>query len=211
MESTESWSGTDLNLTTDFEVSRCDLDERIDNCCALAENRSMTEPEIRLLLRVTAQTSFLLFTGAFAAAGLQALVPGKASNWLARNSDRFLLGFVASHTVHLGLIILLLNTVRVIPPREIYALVIGGFAYLLIYALAAAAIARSMGRKPLALIGSAGFTSFVMYTLWVIFASAFVPRMVKGWPIYSVLGAIALAGVALRIAGGAAKVRAAAA
>ena len=170
----------------------------------------MTEPEIRLLLRITAQTSFLLFSGAFAAAGLQALVPGKFSNWLARNSDRFFLGFVASHTVHLGLVIFLLSTVRVIPLREIYALYIGGFVYLLIYGLAAAALARSLGRiKPLALIGSAGFTGFAMYAIWVVFASGFVPRIVKGWPIYSVLGVVAISGLLLRIAGGAVKVRAA--
>src|SRR5215469_11941469 len=104
----------------------------------------MTEPVIRLLLRITARTSFLLFTGAFSAAGLQALWPGKFSNWLARNSDRFLFSFVASHTVHLGLVITLLSVVPVIPPREIYALVLGGFVFLLIYALAAAAIARSV-------------------------------------------------------------------
>lgn len=162
----------------------------------------MNEAEIRLLLRITAQTSFVLFSGAFAAAGLQTIAPGKFSGWLARNSDRFLLGFVVSHTVHLGLVIFLLSTLRVIPPREIYALYIGGFVYLMIYALAADAIARSLGRKPLAFIGSPGFTGFAMYTIWLVFASAFVPRIVKGWPIYSVLGTLALVGFLVRILGG---------
>lgn len=161
----------------------------------------MTEPEIRLLLRITAQISFVLFTGAFAAAGIRVLFPGKFGEWWARNSDRFLLSFVASHTVHLGLVITLMSILRVIPPREIYALAIGGVAYLFIYALAAAAIARSMGHKQLAVIGSDGFTSFSLYTIWLIFASAFVPRIVKGWPVYSVLGIIALASLLVRLAG----------
>lgn len=171
----------------------------------------MTEPQIRLLLRITAQISFVLFSGAFAAAGMQVLFPGKFGEWWARNSDRFLLSFAASHTVHLGLVIALLSTLRVIPPREIYALVLGGTVYLFIYALAAAAIARSIGRKQLAVIGSAGFTSFSMYTIWLIFASAFVPRIVKGWPVYSVLGIIALAGFLVRIIGQQRKAQAAAA
>ena len=171
----------------------------------------MTEPQIRLLLRITAQISFVLFSGAFAAAGMQVLFPGKFGEWWARNSDRFLLSFAASHTVHLGLVIALLSTLRVIPRREIYALVLGGTVYLFIYALAAAAIARSIGRKQLAVIGSAGFTSFSMYTIWLIFASAFVPRIVKGWPVYSVLGIIALAGFVVHLVGRTARARAAAA
>lgn len=171
----------------------------------------MTEPQIRLLLRITAQISFVLFSGAFAAAGMQVLFPGKFGEWWARNRDRFLLSFVASHTVHLGLVITLLSTLRVIPPREIYALVIGGTVYLFIYALAVAAIARSIGRKQLAVIGSAGFTSFSMYTIWLIFASAFVPRIVKGWPVYSVLGIIALAGFVVHLVGRTPRARAAAA
>lgn len=161
----------------------------------------MTEHAIRLLLRITARTSFLLFTGAFSATGLQVLWPGKFSNWLARNRDYFLLGFAVSHTVHLGFVIALLSIVPVIPPREIYALVLGGFVFLLIYALTAAAIARTVSQKQLAMIGSAGFTSFAMYTIWLVFALGFVPRIVKGWPVYSVLGTIALAGILVRVAG----------
>lgn len=142
---------------------------------------------------------------------MQVLFPGKFGEWWARNRDRFLLSFAASHTVHLGLVIALLSTLRVIPPREIYALVLGGTVYLLIYALAVAAIARSIGRKQLAVIGSAGFTSFSMYTIWLIFASAFVPRIVKGWPVYAVLGIIALAGLVVHLVGRTPRARAAAA
>src|SRR5215469_11063668 len=169
----------------------------------------MTEPAIRLLLRITARTSFLLFTGAFTAAGLQILWPGKLTDWLARNRDGFLLGFAASHTVHLGLVITLLSTISVIPRREVYALYLGGFVFVLIYALTAAAIARSAAGKQLPLIGSAGFTGFSMYTIWLVFALGFVPRIVKGWPVYTPLGIIALAAILVRVAGGARKARAA--
>lgn len=88
------------------------------------------------------------------------------------------------------------------PPRGfLYRVVPGGFVYLLIYALAAAAITRSITGKQLSFVGSAGFTSFAMYTIWVVFASAFVPRMVTRWPIYTVLGVIALASMLVRLAG----------
>jgi len=80
--------------------------------------------------------------------------------------------------------------------------------FLLLYGLAAAAIARSLG-KQLAFAGSPGFESFAMYTIWLVFALGFVPRIVKGWPIYSVLGVMALAAIVVRVAGGAKKARAA--
>jgi len=168
----------------------------------------MTEQEIRLVLRITARTTFVLFAGAFTADALVALWPAKLTDWLVRNRDRFILGFAASHTVHLGAIIALFSTMPVIPPREKYVFVVGGFVFVLLYGLAAAAIARSFG-KHLAIVGSTGFESFAMYTIWLVFASGFVPRIVKGWPIYSVLGVMALAAIVVRVAGGTAKSRAA--
>src|SRR5262249_3813618 len=149
-----------------------------------------------------------LFSGAFTADALRALWPGNFTEWMARNRDRFVLGFAASHTVHLGAIIALMTVLGRVP---IARLIPGGLVFLLIYALAAIAIARAVSQKQLARIGSSGFESFAMYTIWLVFASAFVPRMVKGWPIYSVLGVLALAAVLLRVAGRARKVRAVAA
>jgi len=169
----------------------------------------MTESEIRLLLRITARTSFLLFSAAFVADALLALWPANFTQWLARNRDRFFLGFAASHTVHLGAIIALLVTLGTVPRREQIVLVVGGSVFLLIYALAAAALARSIAGKQLALIGSAGFASFAMYTFWLVFAAGFVPRIVKGWPIYTALGVLSLGTILVRIAGGARKARAA--
>ena len=168
----------------------------------------MAEQEIRLVLRITARTTFLLFAGAFTADALVTLWPTKLTEWLLRNRDRFILGFAASHTVHLAAIIALFTTLGTVPRREKYVLVAGGFVFLLLYGLAAAAIARSFG-KHLAIAGSAGFESFAMYTIWLVFASGFVPRIVKGWPIYSVLGVMALAAIVVRVAGGTAKARAA--
>src|SRR5262249_43173364 len=124
--------------------------------------------------------------------------------------DRFILGFAASHTVHLVAIIGLLITLPVIPRREKYVLVVGGFVFLLLYGLAVAAIARSLG-KQLSFVCSTGFVNFAMYTIWLVFALGFVPRIVKGWPIYSVLGVIALAAIIVRVAGGTAKARSVAA
>lgn len=157
----------------------------------------MTEQEIRLLLRITARTSFLLFSCAFTANALQVLWPWKFTEWLARNRDRFFLGFAASHTVHLAAIIALIITLG--HPR-IQTLVGGGLVYVFIYALAAAAVPRSAGHKPPTFIGSSKFETFAMYVVWLVFALAFVPRVMRGSP-YPVLGVLALATLAIRIAG----------
>ena len=166
----------------------------------------MTEQEIRLLLRITARASFLLFSVAFTADAALALWPTKVTEWLARNRDGFFLGFVASHTVHLGAVIALALQTKV----PIARLIPGGLVYLLIYALTAAVIARSLGRRQLAFFGSPGFESFAMNLVWLVFASAFVPRIMKNAS-YSVLGVLAVAALLVRIAGRTRKARPAAA
>lgn len=71
-------------------------------------------------------------------------------------------------------------------------LVGGGSVYLLIYGLAIVAILRLRSRKEIFLFGRLKFEALAMYVIWLIFALAFVPRMVSGWPVYSLLGFVAL-------------------
>ena len=165
----------------------------------------MTEQELHVVLRITARTSFVLFSVAFVADALRALSRTKVNEWLARNRDRFFLGFVASHTVHLGFVIAL----AVVGKVAIARVIPGGLVYLLIYGLTAAVIARLLGGKHLALVGSLGFESFTMNLLWLVFASAFVPRIMKSGS-YSVLGVWAVAALLVRIAGRMQRARAAA-
>src|SRR5262249_33847571 len=158
----------------------------------------MTEAGLRTLLHYTARTTFVLFVCAFAGNALSNLWPGRFSHWLARRRDWFLLAAAASHTFHLAAIVGFfqvvgwskLSMLRVAP---------GGFVYLLIYGLAVVAILRLRGRTQTFFLGPK-FEAFTMDTIWMVFASAFIPRIVSGWPVYSLFGVAALVAFVLRIA-----------
>jgi hypothetical protein len=164
----------------------------------------MHESEIRLALRITARISFLLFSASFTANALSMLWPTALTNWVRLNRDRFLIAFAVSHTLHLAAIISLIAVLG--RPRN-STLAGGGFVFLLIYGQAAAAIARSLGRKQLAFWGASGFETFSVYAIWLVFALGFIPRMISGRPIYSLLGMIAIADLVARIAGSARRSR----
>lgn len=75
----------------------------------------------------------------------------------------------------------------------------GGFVYLLIYALALAAILRLRSRRESFVLAGSRFEAVALYLIWLIFALAFVPRIVSGWPIYTLFGVAALAVLFIRV------------
>jgi hypothetical protein len=159
----------------------------------------MDEAAIRLLLRVTARTTFFFFVCAFIGNALRDLFPGKFSTWLAAKRDAFILALAASHTVHLAAIIALfrlLGSSRLKPTTVLG----GGLVYLLIYALAIGAVNRMGGREPRSFLGSPRFEAVALYLIWLIFALAFVPRIISGWPVYSLLSIVALGALFTRVA-----------
>jgi methionine sulfoxide reductase heme-binding subunit len=158
----------------------------------------MTEPGIHLLLRDTARTTFVLFFFAFTGNALRDLFPGGFSKWLARQRDRFLVAMAVSHTVHLAAIIALFQAIGWAKLR-VLTVVGGGLAYLFMYLLAWNALLRLRARRLQFLVGGPRFEAFALYLIWLIFALAFVPRMVSGWPVYTVLGTAALAAFVIRI------------
>ena len=124
---------------------------------------------------------------------------GFISLWLANKRDWFLLAVAASHTLHLAAIIAFFQVVGW-SRLKVVTLIGGGSVYLLIYGLAIVAIFRLRGRQTAVLLGAPKFEAVAMYAIWLIFALAFVPRVVSGWPVYSALGAVALAALVLRVA-----------
>jgi sulfoxide reductase heme-binding subunit YedZ len=156
----------------------------------------MNEANMVLLLHWTARSTFVLFFCAFTGNALRDLWPNKISNWLARNHDHFLVAQAASHTVHLAAIIAYFRLVGW-SRLHIATLIPGGSVYLLIYALAVVAIVRlSRGQE---FPGPIRFEGFALYVIWIVFASAFVPRMVSGWPVYSLFGLAAIVALTIRI------------
>jgi len=159
----------------------------------------MDEAAIRLALRVTARTTFVFFACAFAGSALRDLFSGRFFTWLATKRDAFLVAMAVSHTVHLAAIVALfqlLGSSRL----KLTTVAGGGLVYLLIYAVAIGAIMRLRGREPQSLLGSPRFEAVALYLIWVIFALAFVPRAISGWPVYSFFSAVALAALCIRVA-----------
>jgi methionine sulfoxide reductase heme-binding subunit len=162
----------------------------------------MNEAAIHLLLRSTARTTFIFFFFAFSGGALRDLLPSRATAWLAQKRNWFLVAVAVSHTLHLAAIIMLLRVVGW--SRLPWTTAVGGgIVYLLIYALAVNSMVR-INRGPETLLGTprfeAKFEAIALYLIWLVFAAGFVPRMVSGWPIYTLLGAAALLALVLRIA-----------
>lgn len=159
----------------------------------------MTEAGLRIALHVTARITFVFFLSAFTGNALRDLWPGRFSLWLSRNRDRFLVAVAASHTFHLAAIIAFFQVVGW-SKLHLVTLLGGGFVYLLIYGLAATAIKRLRRGGRGFLGGSLRLEAAVLYLIWLIFALAFVPRIVSGWPVYSILAAVAVGALVARIA-----------
>ena len=132
----------------------------------------MDETLIRVAIRTTARTSFVLFLSAFLSGALYQLWPAVTTRWLKENQGRFTLGFAASHAVHFAFILVLVAKLgRKHLLDELGWVVFIAFAtgFLLIYALALAVLLR---RREFWLT-SPGFEAFAHYLLLTLFAFAF--------------------------------------
>ena len=158
----------------------------------------MNEAGIHLLLRITARTTFVLFFFAFTGNALRDLWPSSFSTWLARKRDWFLVAMAVSHSVHLAAIVALFQLIGWSRLRLI-TLLGGGFVYVLIYLLAVNALGRMWSGREGFWVGSLRSEAVALYLIWLIFALAFIPRMVSGWPVYSLFGTAALAALIIRI------------
>src|SRR3989441_8612222 len=163
----------------------------------------MNEETIRLLLRVTARISGLLFLVAFAGHGLRAVWPSDLARRIEGLRAQFLLAFAGSHTIHLALVITLAMTIGDGFLRELprHGLAIGGFAYLLIYGLAAAALVdmRTQRAVRIPILHSSAFQGFAAYFIWTVFALVFVGGVFRRPATYTLLAVAVLGALALRL------------
>lgn len=141
---------------------------------------------VRLVIRLTARTSFVLFGLTFVASALVELAPGSFTRWLRRNRRYIGLAFAVSHGVHavaLGVFaymdLALLQQLSGLPQ-----FIGGGSAYLVIIAMAATSFDRTA-----ALIGPTAWRrlhTFGAYYLWLSFLVSFGRRAVTMsayWPV----------------------------
>lgn len=153
----------------------------------------------RAQIRFTARVSVTLFLLAFTASAAFRLWPTAFTRWQRQNRRYLGLAFALSHFVHLGAIL----TLGLIAPAALGALtnpkawILGGFAYVLIAAMAATSFdrtARAIGPKAWAILHTFG-----VYYLWLVFANSFVSRAVT-MPEYIVPAVAVLGAMGLRIA-----------
>ena len=162
----------------------------------------MSEFVIRTFLDVTARISFVFFFCAFTGPALVNFRRTTISQGLARRHDLFLVLLALSHSAHLAGIVMLARAKGwpvFIAQVRVATLIGGGLVYVGIYVLAWQALTRMNSAAPES--RPSRIESVVLYVLWTLFAAAFVPRIVKGWPIYTMLGGAALLALAVRVTG----------
>ncbi|NWH09012.1 MAG: hypothetical protein HXY22_10290 [Alphaproteobacteria bacterium] len=154
---------------------------------------------VRLFIRMTARSSFVLFLLAFTASALAHFWPSEGTRWLRANRRYLGLSFAVSHFVHLGAILLLLRMDPVLfhTLTNPVTIISGAIAYVFIAAMALTsfdAAVRAMG-------AGAWKTLHTMGT-WYIFISFAVAygKRAPGDPFYQGFAAVLLLVLVLKLA-----------
>ncbi len=134
------------------------------------------EPGIRMMIRLTARTSVVLFTAAFAASSVARVCPRPLTRWMLRNRRYLGLSFAVSHAVHLLFIIYAAAVAGFLEINTV-TLVGGGLAYMFIAAMAATSFDGAvtwLGRQRWQRLHTIG-----VYYIWFIFLQSYVPRALE--------------------------------
>ncbi len=158
----------------------------------------LTSDGARLMIRITARSSFLLFAAAFLAGPLYQRWPRGATAWLRRNRRYLGLSFALSHAIHGAWVLVYAR----LDPQLFHAMVkpatyvLGGIGYGFIASLAATSFDRTA-----AMLGRRNWQRlhwFGTHYLWLQFVVSFA-RRAPADPFYWPLAACALALVAVRL------------
>ncbi len=134
---------------------------------------------LQVNIRLTARAAVVLFMLAFGASSLHALRPSRFTKWLLRNRRYVGVSFAVAHFIHLGMLVAR-DVVFPVPDSSLLnplSLVFGGFAYLVIAALALTSNDRAVAWlgaqrwKRLHLVGG--------YYIWFIFTRTYALRAVE--------------------------------
>jgi methionine sulfoxide reductase heme-binding subunit len=154
---------------------------------------------IRLIVRITARTSLLLFALAFTASAMVRLWPGTLTRWQRANRRQLGVSFAVSHIVHAAALIALasLDHQLFMSLTNPVSLATGGLAYVFILAMAATSFdptARMIGPRAWRILHMSG-----LWYIWISFAVAYgkrLPLTTFYWPFFAVVVAM----LALRLA-----------
>lgn len=167
---------------------------------ALAVLTAASDPAqgARMVIRVTARTSLVLFLLSFLASALARLWPTPTTSWLLQHRRAFGLGFAFSHGVHLVAIVAFaqLDGPAFMQQTSVGNLITGGIAYAFIALMAASSwdgAVRWLGRRRWQLLHAAG-----AYYLWVSFVVSFGKRIAVS-PWYGLAVVVLVAALALKL------------
>lgn len=150
----------------------------------------------RLAARYTARLSFFCFLPVYVASAWQRLAPGDVPRWLMRNRRSLGLAFATAHTVHLAALTTFNGVAGERPDAA--TLVVGGGAYVLLYAMAATssdAALRRLGTRRWKQLHAVG-----VHWLWFVFAFSYGGRVAAGQLAFVPLFGLALGALGLRVA-----------
>jgi len=153
---------------------------------------------LHLGIRATAQTSFVLFTGAFIASALHRAWPTPLSRWLLANRRYLGVSFAVSHFIHLAFIVALTLTSTEFKLNAA-TVVVGGGAYMFIAAMTATSFDRTaawMGPRAWRRLHTIG-----VYYIWTVFFISYAPRAIRS-PAYVPIVLVLLGAITLRLAVG---------
>ena len=131
----------------------------------------------RMVIRLTARTSLVLFLLAFLASALARLWPAPSTRWLLQHRRAFGLGFAFSHLVHLAAIVAFarLDGPAFMQQTSVGNIVSGGIAYVFIALMAATSwdgAVRWLGVRRWRLLHAVG-----AWYLWISFMVTFGKRI----------------------------------
>jgi sulfoxide reductase heme-binding subunit YedZ len=153
---------------------------------------------LRMALRFTARTSFVLFLLAFSASSLRRLWPNARTQWLLRNRRYLGLSFAASHAMHAAAIIAFAVAAPLAfrDATSAATFIFGGIGYAFIIALAATSFDRTaaaIGPRAWKILHKAG-----VFYIWAQFSASFLKHH-DGTAVYWLFLGLVAAAMALRI------------
>ncbi len=160
--------------------------------------QGFTEAGLHLIIRTTAQTSFLLFLAAFSASALHSQWPAPSTKWLRANRRYVGVSFAVSHTYHLAAIISLaiITKGEAMANTSTVTLVAGAIGYIFLAAMVATSFdqtARRLGARAWRRLHTTG-----MYYLWGVFMFSYGGRAAVSLK-YLPLALLLIAALALRV------------
>lgn len=154
------------------------------------------EESVRAVVRLTAQTSVLIFCFVFAASSLRAVWRSEFSGWLLRNRRYLGVAFAFSHAVHLvALIALAQVSAEFAASVSPVTLIFGGLGFAFIAALAATSNDRAV--QTLGLANWRRLHKTGVYYLWFIFFQSYLPRALSS-PVYWIPTGLLLVALGVR-------------